>query len=372
MIKAYKFRIYPDKNQAAKIDYNIMCGDYVYNYFLKKSIKDYKREHKSFNYMECSKVLSALKKEKKWLCDADSQALVQALNDLNKAYKRFFSAIKRHQFAKLPKARFPDRKTKSYKTHSPTGIRIQNNILKIPKISEIDCRITREIEGQIIAIKIVKNNIGEYYVYVYAAIENIPILANFDKNKCVGIDLGFRNLITTSDGEVFNYSVDILDYQKKIDNLEYAISTKEFGSRNYCRLDKQIKKCYNYVENKKRDELHKFTTYIVKSYDVIALETIDYESLAVKTGLNPYAFYVWKNVVNMIQYKAEYYGKKVIFVNSNFKSSKICSTCGYVNASLNEEYDDHWTCPNCKTTHDRDINAAVNLRNKALGMVSNI
>ena len=362
MEKSYRFRMYPNKEQERLIQKTFGCVRYVYNYFLDKRIKTYKEENKTLGAYECIKLLTDLKKEFEWLKEPDKCALQNAIKDLDIAYRLFF---------KKSNSGFPRFKTKKDKhqayrsSYSNNNIVFMGNKIKLPKLGLIKIRGNLIPEGRIINATIKQNPSGRYYLSLCCkdvVIKNLP-----KTNKIVGIDLGLKDFAITSDGKKYNNSKYLTNGLKKLAFLERSLSRKTKDGSNYNKARIKVAKYYEKITNQRHDFLKKISTELIKNYDIICVETLKIQNLIKNKNLARTIHDTsWYYFLSQLEYKAKWYDKTIIKIDTFYPSSQLCSVCGYKNKDIKNLKIRVWKCPCCNTIHDRDINAAKNILNKGL------
>jgi len=326
----------------------------VYNHFLGQRKDVYLNQGKTTNYYQQAADLTALKKDKTWLKDTNSQVLQFSLKCLQTAYNNFFS-----KKAKFPK--FHAKRNKQSFT-IPQHIKVEGSKLFFPKFREgIKVKLHREIEGEIRHATVSKNCAGQYFVCILVDrnIKQFPKI-----NKQVGIDLGLNTLATCSNGKVYKNirPYKTLEKRLRVLNKDFSRTKKDSNNREKSRL--RLARLYNKITNIRNDHLHKISRQIVNENQVIILEDLNISGMMKNRCLAKSISDVsLSELVRQIEYKAEWYGRTVIKVDRWFPSSKMCNKCNYVMETLPLSVRE-WTCPKCSVEHDRDKNAAINILNE--------
>lgn len=361
MIKTFKYEIYPNANQRRMIRHMILCSYFVYNFLLDSKIRTFNITHRVLDFKSDIKFLDILVMNYPKLRLVDSSILISSIYSLNRA---FYECIRTNKG-------FPRKKLLNKSRHS---ILIYNknekdihsgNRFSIAGLQNIKTNKKLKHQGKIISASISFESNGKYFISLYCEVNSMP---QFKKtNKAVGIDMGIKNFLTTDSGIKISNPYFYKNYLEKYRSLQRDLSKKVVGSNNWKKTRKKVAKVSLKIKNKRKDFLHKLSTSIIKRYDIICIENINLKDLMQKKRNSmEISTLAWYEFTSMLEYKAKWYGKKVIKVNRWFPSSQICSNCGYRNFELKNPKIKQWTCPRCGIKHDRDVNAAKNILNQGL------
>jgi len=358
MYKAYKFRIYPTNEQQIALAKAFGCCRWFWNYSLNLCQETYLTTGKGLSRGAIQGLLPSLKKEYSWLTDAYSQCLQYVALNLSTAYKNFFE--KRTGFP-----RFKSKHGKQSISY-PSNVKLDGDHLKLPgKVGLIYCKQDRKFDGQIITVTVSLNPDGKYYASVL--VDDGRELAQLStEGKAIGIDLGLTHFCITSNGSKFDNPRHTTKYARNLKKKQQSLARKQKSSKNRYKAKSKVSKVHSKIRRVREDFLHKLSRKIVNENQVIAVENLNVKGMVRNHNLaKAISDCGWGQFCTMLKYKSEWSGKTYIEVDRFFASSKTCSVCLNRVDSLSLDIRD-WTCSQCNTHHDRDVNAAINIRNEAL------
>ncbi|MDC0835439.1 RNA-guided endonuclease TnpB family protein [Geitlerinema sp. CS-897] len=358
MFKAYKYRIYPTHEQQATLAKSFGCCRWYWNYALNLCQETYRTTGKGLSRGYLQGLLPALKKEYPWLKeDVYSQCLQVVALNLSTAYRNFFE-----KRAKLPRFKSKHgRQSISY----PQNVKFEGTCIKLPKVGLVRCRQHRSFEGQIKTVTLSQNPDGKYYASVLVENKKEPPLLSTER-KAIGIDLGLTDFAITSEGSKYNNPKHFDKHARNLKRKQQKHARKRKSSKNRNKSRVKVAKIHAKISRCREDFLHKLSRKIVNESQVIVVENLNVKGMVRNPKLAKAINDVgWGMFGTMLKYKAESEGKVYLEVDRFFPSSKTCHVCLNQIESLSLEVRS-WTCQHCQTCHDRDINAAINIKNEGL------
>ena len=360
--KTYKYRMYPNKEQEQVLARYFGSVRFVYNHFLAERKRQYEENRESDNYYAQAKTLTLLKKKEDfaWLKEINAQTLQFSLRCLETAYTNFFSG----------RAKFPRFKVKKHggSFAIPQNCSIKDGKIFIPKFKQgIKIKEHRAFRGNVRKMTISVTPSGKYYVSILSEVEHKPLRKT---NKKVGVDLGIKDFIVTSDGVRYSSNKFIKHYAKKLAKIQKCLSRKHKDSGEWCRMRLRVARIHEKIHNCRMDKLHKISTDLVRNYDVICCEDLNVKGMQKNYRLSQSISDArWYTFLNLLSYKCDREGKHLVKIDRFYPSSKTCHHCGYVkkDLSLKERI---WKCPHCGQMIDRDFNASINILNEGIRNIS--
>lgn len=355
MFRAYKYRISPTNSQKELIAKHIGSVRFVYNLALETKNAAYLSSMHTLSAFDLIKQLPDLKKECEWLKEVNSQSLQQSIQNIDVAFKKFFKGAGFPKF----KSKHKGRQTFSV----PQNVVIKDNLLILPKFKEgIKIVLHRPIKGTIKQCTISKTPTGKYFASILCDTkEECPPKPPVTKYNTLGIDLGIKSFLVTSDGEEY---ANPKFYKKSLSKLQYT--QRKYSKHKGKRTKQRLALIHEKVANQRKDFLQKLSTKLIRENQSIALESLSVKDMLQNRSLaQSIGDAGWGMFGEMLKYKAEWYGNNILQIGRWEPSSKTCSCCGDINDKLELKHRT-WTCLTCKTEHDRDVNAAINIKQIAL------
>ena len=392
VLKAFKFRCFPNKAQQTLIRKTFGCSRLIFNQLLAEQ-KEKERYWTIvnemvqngqlpqnnwisgfFNKVKNINKLPQMKKEFSFLKEVDSIAFQSAVENLADSYDRFYK-----KQTKQPKFKSKKNPVQSYTTkYVNNNIRIEGNTIQLPKLGTVRFAKSREVSGVIKRVVIRQNAAGKFFISVLTEAEVTPLSKT---GRAVGIDMGLEHFLTTSDGVHIANPRHFAELERKLQKaqrilsrrIEFALA-KRVPLREAKNVQKQrvvVAKIHEKIQNKRMDFLQKLSTDLIKNHDIVCIESLSVkELLQHKKYAKSISDASWSKFFEMLRYKAIWYGKNVVPVGAYFPSSQLCSTCGTKNSEVKDISIRQWTCKKCDSTHNRDHNAAKNILAEGLRLLT--
>lgn len=358
-MKGYKFRLYPNKEQQTYFQKCFGCCRFLWNNMLADKIAYYEEFQESLDTQP-----PAYKSEYPFLKEVDSLALTSEYHDLNTAFKNFF----RDTSVGFPKFKKKHDNHKSYTTYNQKdSVAIVGKYVKLPKIGYVKMRQSQPVLGSIKNATISQVPSGKYYISFNVEIwmQELPKI-----EKEIGLDLGIKELLITSDKEHFENPKTFYKYEKQLTKLQRQLAHKKKFSNNWYKQKHKIALLHEKITNIRKDNLHKISYKLIQENQLIVSEDLKISNMIKNHHLaKSIADVSWYELTRQLKYKSDWYGRKYIKINTYYPSSQICNCCGYKNTAAKDLSVRYWTCPNCGTYHDRDENAADNILAEGKRMV---
>jgi putative transposase len=367
MYKAYKYYLLPNLQQKELIQKTFGCCRFVYNQTLVYRQNLYETQNKFMNKFDCNNYVNRiLKKKYPWLKEVDKFALTNSVHNMDTAYQKFFK-----EHTGFPKFKKKNNNRKSYKTdycNNNIEVSFEKNKIKLPKLKWIKAKVHRQFTGKIKAAYVSQNPSGKYYVSILVETEHTPL---YSTRSIVGIDLGIKDLLITSDGEKFENIQTTKKYADKLAKEQRKLSHKIKGSNNYNKQRIKVAKIYKKIHNIRIDNLHKISHKLICENQVIVSENLAVSNMIKNKNLSKsIQDCSWYELTRQLEYKTKWNNHQYIKVDRYFPSSQLCHVCGYQNSDTKDLTVRDWICPECGTHHDRDINAAINILNEGLRILN--
>ena len=359
--RAYKIRLYPNRAQRVFFNKSFGCCRVIYN----EMLYELQNAYENGITLNKNELFKQIKTKYVWMSESDSQGLCNTYQDLNTAYRNFFNK----------KAKFPKFKKKKDKNTYRNAMCLKDisklfpdkTHIVIPKAGKIAFRQDYDFSNlniqKIYNITIERSKTNKYYCSISVDVEQEEYEHT---GEIIGIDLGIKDLIIDSNGNKYENPKYLNKFEKKIKHLNRLYSKKTKGSKNKEKARLKLAAAHEKLSNKRKDNLHKLTTKLIKENDIICIENLNVKGMTknhkLAKAIQDASF---GTLVGMLKYKVTWHNRQIIEVGRFFPSSKICHCCGHKMDYMGLEVR-KWTCPHCNTIHDRDINAAINIMNEGL------
>jgi putative transposase len=366
MLKAYKYRIFPNEEQKVFLTNIFGQVRFIYNLALETKQMAYNGNKKSLTCVDLTNQIIELKKECAWLKESPSQALQMALRNLDNAYTNFFKG-----------KGFPKYKNKYSKQsfQLPQGVYLSedNKQIFIPKLKYVAIDLHRKFEGKIKTTTISKTTTDKYFVSLLIETnKNKPNKKPIDNATSVGLDMGIKDFVITSNNRKYKNHGFLKQSLRQLRIEQRSLVRKQKGSNRYDKQKRKLALLHEHIANQRKDYLHKISKELIDAYDTICLEDLAVSNMVQNHNLaRSISDVSWSMFKSMLEYKTEWYGKNIRTIGRFEPSSKACSDCGAINKELRLS-DREWVCKECGSVHDRDVNAAINIKNFGLRNKPNI
>lgn len=368
--RAYKYRLYPNKEQKVLIAKHLGSCRFIYNYALAKKVKAFQTDKTNLSRFDIQADLPNMKKSDEycWLKEVNSLSLQASLANLDSAYTKFFREHKG-----FPKFKSKKDSKQSFSIPQNTKVDFENGRIFIPKFkSGIKAILHRTFDGIVKTSTITRTSTGKYFISILVEVDEPDVsMKPICENKAVGIDLGIKTFAVLSDGTEIPNPRHLKQSLDKVKKLQRSLSHKTKGSKNRDKARRKLALAHEQVTNRRNDFLHKVTFYLVSNYDTICLEDLNVNGMVKNHHLAQALGDIAIGTFNtLLEYKAKERGVNILRIGRFEPSSKMC-TCGYINHSLTLAIRE-WTCPECGSIHDRDLLAANNIKRFAFRNINTV
>ena len=363
MNKAYKFRIYPNAEQKELLAKTFGCVRFIYNKMLADKIEHYKNTGKKLNNTPAQ-----YKKEFEWLKEVDSLALANAQLNLQTAYNNFF----RSKSVGFPKFKSKKSNHRSYTTNCTNGnIKLIDGCIALPKLGKIKIKQHRNIQAdyKLKSVTVSQSPSGKYFVSIL--FEYDSVITKKEPKTFLGLDYSMHELYVDSNGNEPCYPKYYRNAEKRLKREQRKLSKMQKGSKNRNKQRKKVAILHEKVANQRKDFLHKLSKQIANVYDCVCIENLNMKAMSQSLNFGKSVHdNGWGMFTTYLKYKLEDMGKQLVKIDKFFASSQICNVCGYKNTDTKNLSIRQWDCPNCGTHHNRDVNAAINIKNEGMRLVN--
>ena len=366
MLKAFKYAILPSEEQKRQLAKYFGCCRFVYNIGLETKRQVWASAHLHLTWVDLAKQLKELKDtDATWLQDCPSQSLQMSLRNLENAYTSFFRGDG------IPKFKS---KYRRQSMQLPQGVKtnFENSTIFLQKPKNVTCIFHRQFKGKIKTVTVSKTPAGKYFVSILTENQReLPKKRPVREKTAVGIDMGVKTFATLSDGKTFRNPKYLSNNLRRLRVEQRKLSRRlkkgaKKQSKNYLKQKIIVARLHEQIKNQRTDYQHQTSTQIIRTFDTIYIEDLNIKGMMQNEKLALTIGEVgWSKFKSMLEYKADWYGKNIMYIGRFEPSSKMCSQCGAINKELQLK-DRSWTCICCSTHHDRDLNAAINIKNIGL------
>ncbi len=362
MLKGFRYRMYPKKDQEEMFLKHIGACRFVYNNSLEQKIKAYETDKKTLTRFDLNNALPQLKSENEWLKEVNSQSLQQANKNLDSAFTKFFREKKG-----FPKFKSRKNLIQSFGIPQHCTVDFDNNRVRLPKIGRIRTKLSKAFEGTLKTATVSMTTTGKFFISILVEDgRETPEKESFGYDSTIGLDVGIKDFVTMSDGTKTDNPKFLRASIQRVKVLQKRVNRKKKGSKNRDKAKYQVALQHEKITNQRKDFLHKLTTKLVRENQAIAIETLNVAGMIKNHCLAQAISDVsWSEFFRQLDYKCEWYGKTLLRIGPFEPSSKICSVCGSIKHDLKLS-DREWICAGCGTFHDRDVNASINIKKFAL------
>ena len=360
MERAYEYRIYPNSKQRELIERTFGCCRWVFNKCLETRKTQYETTGRSSTCYELQKMVSSWKRvpETSWLAEVDSHALQQAVVNLDRAYRNFFSRVKKGGKPGFPRFKSKSESRQSYRTNWGVSV-VDGGHVKLPKLGRVKARVSRVPEGHIVNATVKRTASGKYFCVLCCT--DVPMACPAPVGTAIGVDVGIGSLMSLSDGTKVENPKATKRLEQKLAREQRRLSRKQKGSNNRKRQRVRVARVQEKVANVRKDVIHKATSRLAGENQVVSLEDLNVKGMLHNHHLaKAVADASFAEVARQLGYKCAMRGGTVVRVGRFYPSSKTCSCCGHVVEELPLSVR-RWQCPQCGESHDRDVNAARNI-----------
>ena len=362
--RAYKIRLYPNRAQRVFFNKSFGCCRVIYN----EMLYELQNAYENGITLNKNELFKQIKTKYVWMSESDSQGLCNTYQDLNTAYRNFFN--KKAKFPKFKKKKDKNTYRNAMCLKDVSKLFPDKTHIVIPKVGKIAFRQDYDFSNlniqKIYNITIERSKTNKYYCSICVDAEQEEYEHT---GEVIGIDLGIKDLIIDSNGNKYQNPKYLNKVEKKIKHLNRLYSKKTKGSKNQEKARLKLATAYEKLSNKRKDNLHKITTKLIKENDIICIENLNVKGMTKNHKLAKAIQDVsFGTLVSMLKYKAAWHNRRIIEIGRFFPSSKLCSCCGHRMQYMGLEVR-NWTCPVCHSEHDRDINAAINIMNEGLSIL---
>ena len=362
MLRRYQYRLYPTKDQETLIAKHLGCCRYVYNWALARKNSAYHDEGISLSRYDLTNQLPALKEELPWLKEVNAQSLQQSIIHLSRAFTNFFEGR-----AEEPTFRKKHTPEQAFTVPQSYTVDFEQRTVKLPKIGTIKVKYHRSFVGTTKSATIIRRSTGRYLISIVVEDgKKAPKPTDPIPDQTVGIDLGLSHYAVLSTGEKVANPKYLRNAQVRLAVLQRRLARKQKGSKNRNKARLKVARCHLKIADQRKDFQHQLSSRLVRENQALAVESLNVDGMVKNHKLaGAISDAGWGMFVSMLAYKCQEAGKTLLKIGMFEPSSKTCSVCGYRKADLTLK-DREWTCPDCGTRHDRDLNAATNIKQFAL------